>query len=92
MEKDYLVKGQICFGYVCQPRQRPWMEACFRDYVRGIVMGYWAVEVVTISSEQRWHLYHAQEENENLVLCAPVTERPRVLLAEPPKVGYCLLR
>ena len=28
METDYLVKGQICFGYVRQPRQRPWMEAC----------------------------------------------------------------
>ena len=94
METDYLVKGQICIGYVRQHRQRPWMEAClWRPCERHCygILDCGSGHLESISSEQRWHLHQTQEENENLVRCAPATERPRVLLAEPPKVEYCLV-
>ena len=58
-------------------------------------MGYWTVEVVTwnrlVRNSVGRRLNQTQEENENLVLCAPETKRPRVLLAEQLTMRYCLV-
>ena len=68
-ETDCLVKGQICSGYVRQPRQCALMEAClWRQCHRHCygILDFGSGHLESISSEQRWHLYQTKKRDESV--------------------------